>query len=160
MTTRKIRHLKSDFGPRKLPLPKGLEFLKGFNFYAIIEDNSGSRKKRLIEVHSSSLKKYIENVSELKNQLSNNEHEIESITLENNEINSQLQEAVAVLVKASEYIKALEYNNEILRENLEKYPDLFHEKSIPNYSELIAKSVHKFNLQGFEGGLPSLGKRK
>ena len=69
MAKKPKKYSKSEYGPRKKPLPKALLFLDGFNFHAIVEDTSGANIKRLIEVKPVSLKRLIEEVKYLSDCL-------------------------------------------------------------------------------------------
>lgn len=58
-----VKHfLKKEFGPRKMQLPKSLDFITSLNFHAIVEDNSSGRTVRKVEVKPTILKRLIEHM--------------------------------------------------------------------------------------------------
>jgi predicted nuclease with TOPRIM domain len=149
MSKKQKRYIKSDFDSKKHPLPKTLEFLDGFNFHAVVEDSSGEKIKRIIEVTPASLKKTIRS-AEKANEAA---QKIDALTVENEELKNQLDEAI-------EHIRKLEHNNDVLMENLNHKPDIRHDRSPRNYFNVVNEAGVKTFGPPLQGGLPSLGKRK
>lgn len=82
------RFLKKDYGPRKMPLPKSLEFLSSVNFYAITEDDSSGRITRTVEIKPATLKRLIEDIDILFSCIEENEQLIKKLKSDNRQLRS------------------------------------------------------------------------
>jgi len=82
------RFLKKDYGPRKMPLPKSLEFLSPVNFYAITEDESSGRITRTVEIKPATLKRLIEDIDILLSCLEENDQFIKKLRSDNRQLRS------------------------------------------------------------------------
>lgn len=94
------RFLKKEYGPKKLSLPKSLEFLSDVNFHAIIEDESSGRVIRTIEIKPTTLKRLVEDLNNCLDYL------IESDDL---------------IKKSRSESRRLKSENKKLRENVERH---------------------------------------
>jgi len=80
------RFLFSEFGPKRKPLPHGLEFLGGLRFYAITEHRINGRAQRRIEFLPNGLKSLIRVAVPKRLEIQNRK-----LTDENRLLQTQLQ---------------------------------------------------------------------
>ncbi|MDP5459600.1 hypothetical protein [Alishewanella sp. SMS8] len=106
------RFLKKEYGPKKLSLPKSLEFLSDVNFHAIIEDESSGRVIRTIEIKPTTLKRLVEDLNNCLDYLIESDDLIKKSRSENRRLKSE---------------------NKKLRENIERYRAL--EQDLSNAKE-------------------------
>lgn len=143
------RTLKSEFGPRKNPLPQNLEFLQEIPFYAVTAckpPNSDSIQTR-IEILPASLRKmahsFVEN-KELKKM--------------NEEVSEKLLRAKVLFDELQDYISALEKANSQLMLNLGEGPST-PRSEIRSYLQVAEEIGFIVRGPNYQGGLPSLGKK-
>ena len=139
------RTLKSEFGPRKNPLPKKLEFLQEIPFYAVTAckpPNSDSIQTR-IEILPASLKEIVHLFVESK--------ELKKL---NEELSEKLLRSKVLLDQKQVYIKALEEVNSQLMLNLGEGPDT-PKSDIKSYLQIAEESGFIVTGPNYQGGLPS-----
>lgn len=106
------RFLKKDYGPRKMPLPKSLEFLSSVNFYAITEDDSSGRITRTVEIKPATLKRLIEDIDILFSCIEENEQLIKKLKSDNRQLRSDNKKLIEN-----------HHNSRILEQELRKSQD-------------------------------------
>lgn len=98
------RFLKKDYGPRKMPLPKSLEFLSSINFHAVTEDESSGRITRTVEIKPTTLKRLIEDIDVLLSCIEESDELIKKLKAENR----QLKRDNKLLIENHQNSKSLE----------------------------------------------------
>lgn len=147
------RFQKSEFGKRKLAFPKGFEFLEGFNFQAIVEDNSGLKVRRYVEVSPAALKKVVVLYRDASGMIDELRSSLSELIQKNEELLSRLE-------AADKYIEKLEHNNELMMSRLNVGPDEEFEKSSQNFFDIIEERGIKPRGLPMQGGIPGLGRRR
>lgn len=142
MAKRPKKFLKSDFGKKKLSLPKSLGFLKSFKFHSIIEDYSGKNTVRTVEVKPQTLKKLID-TQEKYFDLNLEKLSFEELYKE------QKQEYEALQKKHSEMLS----NYEILYKLSNKLPDGNFVPSPTSYLNIMTESGINYNSKPLPGGM-------
>lgn len=144
------RRVKAHFKHGKAPLPRGLEFLSDVDFYAVVEDHTGSRIKRTVEL-TPRVTKGLLSAGRAYDELSEAGN---SLVQKNRELELALKEARSTIV-------ALERTNQQLFDLVEKH-DEPRSKPRSEPSHLGRAIEQGFQPSGLpiQGGLPSLGKKK
>jgi hypothetical protein len=115
MAHRVKRLLFSEIGPKKKPLPRELEFLKGFPFYAIAEHKINGRLQRRIEFLPNGLQRLIKFA--IPKKLENQKRKL---AIENMKLEEQLKN---LKLEYNLKYKNLqdEYNKEIKQKEMQLY---------------------------------------
>lgn len=144
------RTYKRDFGVRKNPLPKELEFLSGVPFYAITEcllPDSGQRQER-VEILPDNLKKLAKSYKS----------EIE-LKKEKRRITRELKYARIDIKELECANSKLELANKQLMKNLEgDMPQI--EPGLKSSVLIIEEKADKLRGLPVQGGSPGLGKKR
>lgn len=82
------RFLKREYGPRKIPLPKSLEFLSSVNFHAVVEDESSGRIIRTVEIKPTTLKRLSQDMELLYSYLGDSDDLIKKLRADNRQLRS------------------------------------------------------------------------
>lgn len=144
------RFLRADFVRGGRPLPRTLEFLRNIKFHALVEDSSGERIKRTVELLPRDVK-----------VLAEGWHGYENAVKKNNELAAENRSLDRELSEARRLIGKLEFNNSVLMVRLAEKPDMrSKEKSQRNYFNVAEDAGFQPNGLALQGGLPSLGKKK
>ena len=130
------RFMKKDFGPKKLNLPKSLEFLSDINFYAITEDSSSGKKIRTIEIKPTPLKRLVEDIDILCDSLNDSDEMIKKLRSDIRKLKNDNRKLDSIHVKSREI--------EIELENSRKeIADLTREISAASRSKLETEKLRK-----------------
>lgn len=154
------KYLKKEYGVKKLQLPNSLAFLNDIKFHAIIEDYSGSKIVRTIEIKPPSLKALIDKIKKYEIDIGNLEEICSALEFENDYLkgeNSEIHDYCKILKEENEKIR---YNYEILYSRSNEGSDEKYVPSPKSYFNVMSDSGTAFNTKPIQGGLPSLGKRK
>ncbi|RYY02183.1 MAG: hypothetical protein EOO53_14200 [Gammaproteobacteria bacterium] len=160
MAKRPKRYLKEDYGSRKRQLPVSLEFLKGVKFHAIIEDHSGAKVVRTIEVKAPSLKALIEKIKKHESEVEDLEQRCSELELEVTSLKSEYHEINSDYESLKVEFEKIFHNYKILYSRSEVGPDEKYMPSPKSYFNIMNESGIQFNTKPMQGGHPSLGKRR
>ncbi|MDP5136693.1 hypothetical protein ORJ04_12115 [Rheinheimera baltica] len=126
------RFLKKEYSPKKMLLPKSLEFLSDINFHAIVEDESSGRVIRTVEIKPATLKRLIEDVDILLDCIEDRDDLIKRLRADNRQLRSDNKK----LIENHEYSRRLEFE-------LKKSQDQFSDLSNQMQPSEILKSENK-----------------
>ena len=160
MAKKPKKYLKKDYGVRKLQMPKSLEFLNGVKFHAVIEDHSGPKVVRTIEIKPPSLKAIIDKVKKYERDVENLEEHCSELELEVDHLNDENIRINSDYEKLKEEFEKIFHNYGILYSRSEIGNDEKYVPSPKSYFNIMSESGMSFNTKPIQGGLPSLGKRK
>ncbi len=176
----------SEFGKRKLALPRGFEFLDGFRFHSIVEHTEDGRIQRRVEVLPTSLRRAIEQASmarglrakcqelvgqlkaigrehakelrDLKKELTaDKEKAVNQVLDERKGIEKELAMLRSQCAEWEKNYRQLERNNEILMSRSDEN-DQTHSGQTSPKSFFDKAEATKFHGLPYSGGLPGLGK--
>lgn len=146
------RSHRSEFGPRKNPLPSELEFLKDVPFHSVAEHTAhGSRQVR-IEFTIRSLRPIVEKF-----------HRAQEIEEENESLRARLGYLENMVENLKDMVEKLEAVNNQLMENLRQLkPSQSHEVRSDTKGYFQVADERGFEPKGLprQGGLPGLGKKR